>query len=68
MPDYIDRIKALLKRNRWSYQKVANVYGCDKSTIDKWMQRKHAPKLDFIVWVCEKFHVSADWLLGLEGR
>lgn len=64
----IERMKKVMSDNDWSYQRVANSYGCCMSTVTKWMAGKYQPKADFIIWFCKKFHVSADWLPGLEER
>ena len=55
------RIDAGLKQSE-----LAPVFNVSKTTICQWETSKQEPSLEDIVKIAEYFHVSADYLLGID--
>ena len=55
------RVDAGLKQSE-----LAPVFNVSKTTICQWETSKQEPSLEDIVKISEYFHVSADYLLGLD--
>ena len=64
MNTFSERIKQL--RNDRSQQDVADSIGVTKNKWSTWELGKYEPDLETLTLICEKFNVSADWILGLQ--
>lgn len=60
-----DRLKTLLKRERMTVQDFADFLCCGWQTAWTITSGKRLLRADEIVMICNKFNVTADWLLGM---
>lgn len=47
---------------------LSNAIGADRKTIYMWLHGYSAPNAVYLKRICTFFHVSADWLLGLDVK
>ena len=64
--DFGNRSKQLRKRAGLTQEQVADRIGVTKSVISFYELRERAPSPDVLMKYSEIFHVSTDYLLGLE--
>lgn len=64
--DFGNRSKLLRKRAGLTQEQVAERIGVTKSVISFYELRERAPSPDVLMKYSEIFHVSTDFLLGLE--
>ena len=65
---FYERIKELrlsLNLNQVQFGKKINV---SKQCISNWENAYLQPSIDILIRICNTFHVSADYLLGLDDR
>lgn len=60
------RLKTLRKRAGMTQQQVADQLGVTKSVISFYELKERSPSPDILVKYAKMFHVSTDYLLGLE--
>ena len=63
--DYVDRLTALRVDNDISQKAIAEVLGCQQSTISKFETRKTKYSIEDLIKLCEYYQISADYVLGL---
>lgn len=61
-----ERIFELRKERSLSQQKLAKQIGVSQKSIDFWEKDINEPKASYIIKLATYFHVSSDYLLGLE--
>ena len=61
--DVIERIRQL-QGDRPNFE-FGRMLGMTPQTVDLYMRNERKPSVEFIMNVCLRFNVSADWLLGL---
>lgn len=61
-----ERIFELRKERSLSQQKLAKQIGVSQKSIDFWEKGINEPKASYIIKLATYFHVSSDYLLGLE--
>lgn len=62
-----DRIKELRKENNLSLEDLGTISGVSKSTVSRWESGDVKNlKSDVVQTICDHFHVSKGWLLGLD--
>ena len=61
-----DRLKEIRGEKRLSQAKFGEIISVSQDTISLWETGKSLPNTEFIVQICLKFNVSANYLLGLE--
>ena len=66
MVDFGERLKKLRQQEGMSQQQLADRIGVTKSVISYYELRERHPSPDVLVKLSAIFHVSADFLLGLE--
>lgn len=59
------RLKSLLRLNRMTQQDFADWFYIKRETAWQIINGRRPLRADEIVMICERFNVSADWLLGL---
>ncbi len=62
------RLKELREEKNISQMELAKQTNISQSSIAKWELGKREPTAYNIVTLCKFFHVSADYLLGLEDE
>lgn len=63
--DYVDKLRELRIDNDIRQIEIAQVLGCKQSAISKYETRKIFYRVEDIIRLCEFYHVSADYILGL---
>jgi transcriptional regulator with XRE-family HTH domain len=58
----LKRINLCKKTDNMS--EFAGIVGLPSQTVDNYLSKRRKLSLQFLMSVCENFHVSADWLLG----
>ena len=61
-----ERIFELRKEMNLSQVKLAKQIGVTQKAVDFWEKGINEPKSSFIIKLAQFFHVSSDYLLGLE--
>ena len=59
------RLRQLIEQRQTTQQDLASALGRTRQMIGYYADGSSVPPLDTIVAICEYFHVSSDWLLGL---
>ena len=63
-----DRIKLLRERNGLTQAELAKQLGVTRSGVNAWEMGISTPTTNYIVALAKLFHVSADYLLGLDAK
>ena len=63
--DYIDRLTALRIDNDISQKTIAALLGCQQSAVSRFEKRRAKYTIEHLIKLCEFYHVSADYILGL---
>lgn len=61
-------LKELRAENNLTQEKLAQAIGTNQRTVARWEVGKSEPSVYYILKLAEHFHVSADYLLGLEDE
>lgn len=61
-----DRINYLFNGRGLSIRGLAAELGISTPTLHRYLTGSHAPDLPYLLAISDYFHVSIDWLLGLE--
>lgn len=64
-PMFASRLEELMIGMDVSNREFAKQLYLDPHNITYWVHGERLPKIDAIVQICNKYNVSADWLLGL---
>ncbi len=62
------RLLAIRKENGETQTQLAQLLGVGKTQISEMENGNHTTTLEKLVLICEHYHVSADYLLGLSDR
>ena len=65
---FYERIKKLRLVLRMNQVQLARELGVTKQSISKWESAESVPSLHMLCKIAKKFHVSADYLLGLDSQ
>ena len=65
---FYERIKELRLSKKMSQVEFGHKISASKQTVSNWESGYATPTLDMFQKICETFHVSADYLLGLEPQ
>lgn len=63
-----ERIKLLREANKLSQVELAKKIGVKKQTISNWENDNIFPSIEMLIKVCNFFHVSSDYMLGLDNK
>ncbi|HBC92389.1 MAG TPA: XRE family transcriptional regulator [Pelotomaculum sp.] len=61
-----DRIKKLRKKNKLSQERLAALLGVSRSSVNGWELGFNMPSTQYIIKMARLWHVSTDYLLGIE--
>ncbi len=61
-----DRIKSLREREGLTQAEVARLLGLSRSGVNAWEMGLSVPSTQYVVELAKSFHVSTDYLLGME--
>lgn len=60
------RIKEIRVDNKLTQSDFGKSISVSQDTVSLWEKGKSLPNTEFIITICKKYKVSADYLLGLE--
>ena len=63
--DYVERLTALRVDGDFSQREIAGLLGCQQSAVSKYETRKVPYRVEDVITLCNFYHVSADYVLGL---
>lgn len=63
-----ERLKLLRTANKLSQVDLANKLGVKKQTVSNWENDNILPSVDMLIKICNFFHVSTDYILGLDKK
>lgn len=66
--DISERLRHIMDVGRFSSEDVAEAVGCTGASIRSYMHGKTQPNAEMILRMCDFFHVSADYLLGVTAK
>lgn len=64
--DYINKIRELRKERGYSQADIAEMLETTQQHYSCYENGKNEMPIRHLIKICQLFHVSADWLLGLE--
>jgi len=68
MADFGSTLKVLRKKNKMTQKELADKIGVTKSVISYYELQERAPSPDVLVKFSQIFHVTTDFLLGIEKK
>lgn len=66
MHGFCDRIKSLREKMGLTQAELAKKLSLTRASVNAWEMGLSAPSLPFVVELSQLFHVTTDYLLGLE--
>lgn len=60
-----DIIKSLREQNKYTQSELAKILGITRSSVNAWEMGISVPSTQYIVQLAHIFHVSTDFLLGV---
>lgn len=63
-----ERIKSLREKAGYSQAQLAKKLDVTRSSVNAWEMGLSAPTTQYVVAMTKLFHVSADYLLGIESE
>lgn len=58
------KLKAIRKEKGLTQEEFIKKLNCKRSTLSKYENNKNSITVDFIFYLCKKYNISADYLLG----
>lgn len=65
---FAGRLKVAMADSSHTVESLADAVGVERKTIVRWRTSQTSPTVPGLRTLCAKLHVSADWLLGIEGE
>lgn len=65
---FYERIKELRLSMNLNQVQFGNKINASKQSVSNWESAYIQPSIDVLIRICRTFHVSADYLLGLDDR
>lgn len=60
------RIKEIRVENKMNQSVFGQSISVSQDTVSLWEQGKSLPNTEYVIEICKKYNISADYLLGLE--
>ncbi len=61
-----ERVKEVRAENKMTQREFGEKLSVSQDTISLWEKGKSLPSTEYVILICRKFGVSADYLLGLK--
>ena len=68
MKKYYERMKEIREDNDMNQTEVAKYLGIHQQTYSQYETGERVLPLLHLIKICELFHVSSDWILGLDEQ
>ena len=62
-----ERIKELREEKAWTQTELAKILGRTRSCVNAWEMGISVPSTQYVVELASLFHISTDFLLGVEA-
>ena len=62
-----ERIKELREEKAWTQTELAKILGVTRSCVHAWEMGISVPSTQYVVELASLFHISTDFLLGVEA-
>ena len=62
-----ERIKELREEKAWTQTELAKILGVTRSCVNAWEMGISVPSPQYVVELASLFHISTDFLLGVEA-
>ena len=62
-----ERIKELREEKAWTQTELAEILGVTRSCVNAWEMGISVPSTQYVVELASLFHISTDFLLGVEA-
>ena len=62
-----ERIKELREEKAWTQAELAKILGVTRSCVNAWEMGISVPSTQYVVELASLFHISTDFLLGVEA-
>ena len=62
-----ERIKELREEKAWTQTELAKIMGVTRSCVNAWEMGISVPSTQYVVELASLFHISTDFLLGVEA-
>ena len=62
-----ERIKELREEKAWTQTELAKILGVTRSCVNAWEMGISVPSTQYVVELASLFHISTDFLLGVEA-
>ena len=62
-----ERIKELREEKAWTQTDLAKILGVTRSCVNAWEMGISVPSTQYVVELASLFHISTDFLLGVEA-
>ena len=66
--DYMAKIKQFRQENKITQQNIADTLGITQQQWFKYEKGMNELPIRYLEAICKKYHVSADWILGLSDE
>lgn len=60
-----ERLKGLIDEEKITINKLATELNVAYSVVYNWIHGNSTPNADYIIAICDYFHISSDYLLGI---
>lgn len=60
------RIKEIRTERNLTQKEFGDILSVSQDTVSLWEKGKSVPTTEFVISICKKFGLSADYVLGLE--
>lgn len=65
---FYERVKELRLSRNMNQVQFAKRIAASKQSVSNWESAYLQPSIDVLIRICKTFHVSADYMLGLDDR
>jgi len=65
MPIFVERLDELMSENNMTVTELAKALGMHMTTVYKYLQKSHTPRLETLIKIADYFHCSISYLVGL---
>ena len=61
-----ERIKEIRNESKLNQSEFGKSISVSQDTVSLWEKGKSLPNTEYVILICKRYNVSADYLLGLE--